>query len=115
MSSNKANLPLVCSVSNDNWIKIYSLHARSVFRSHNVANFSLSSVDCVQIWKSAGDQSSGLVGDDNDDLADEEDSKEDEFVGSSFESVESASSGTGPLSYLEYVHSFHSSYNINIL
>lgn len=44
-------LPLVGSVSNDNWIKIYSLHERSVFRSHNVANFNLSSVDCVQIWK----------------------------------------------------------------
>jgi hypothetical protein len=42
-------LPLVCSVSTDNWIKIYSLEDRSIFRSHNVSNFNLSSVDCIQI------------------------------------------------------------------
>jgi len=38
-------LPLVASVSNDNWLKIYSLDEKSLFRSHNVADFSLSSVD----------------------------------------------------------------------
>lgn len=43
------NLPLVCSVSNDNWIKIYSLKENSVFRSFNVSDFNLSSVDCVQV------------------------------------------------------------------
>ncbi|RNA14126.1 FAN-like, partial [Brachionus plicatilis] len=42
-------LPLVCSVSNDNWIKIFSLEDRSIFRSHNETNFSMSSVDIIQI------------------------------------------------------------------
>lgn len=46
---NKYKLPLVCSVSSDNWMKIYSLDDRSLFRSHNVSNFSLSSVECMQI------------------------------------------------------------------
>ena len=41
-------MPLVCSVSSDNWLKIYSLDDRSLFRSYNVSNFSLSSVDCIQ-------------------------------------------------------------------
>lgn len=68
----KPELPLLCSVSNDNWIKIYSLHEHSVFRSHNVANFNLSSVDCVQILKT-----SALEDDLNGD---------DDFAGSSFES-----------------------------
>ena len=45
----KIHLPFICSVSNDNWIKIYSLEDRSLFRSHNVSNFSLSSVDCIQL------------------------------------------------------------------
>ena len=52
----KINLPLICSVSNDNWIKIYSLEDRSLFRSHNASNFSLSSVDCVQIKSNTQDQ-----------------------------------------------------------
>lgn len=43
------DLPLVCSVSNDYWIKTYSLEDRSIFRSHNVSNFSISSVDCLQL------------------------------------------------------------------
>lgn len=72
-----------------------------MFRSHNVANFSLSSVDFVQIWKSSG------IGEENaEQPLDEEESAnqaEDDFVGSSFESVESASSATGPLSSLEYI------------
>ncbi len=54
--NSKFDLPLVCSVSNDYWLKIYSLEDRSIFRSHNVSNFSLSSVDCVQIDSSNGDQ-----------------------------------------------------------
>jgi factor associated with neutral sphingomyelinase activation len=48
-SKRSINLPLICSVSNDAWIKIYSLEDRSLFRSHNVSNFSLSSVDCLRI------------------------------------------------------------------
>lgn len=47
-SKEKSKLPLVCSVSSDNWMKIYSLDDRSLFRSYNVSNFSLSSVDCIQ-------------------------------------------------------------------
>ena len=43
------DMPLVCSVSCDNWLKIYSLEEKSLFRSHNVSDFSLSSVDCIQI------------------------------------------------------------------
>lgn len=42
-------LPLVCSVSNDNWVKIYSIEEKSLFRSHNVSDFSLSSVSCIQL------------------------------------------------------------------
>lgn len=45
----KSKLPSVCSVSTDNWIKIYSLEDRSIFRSFNVSNFSLSSVDYLQL------------------------------------------------------------------
>ncbi|CAF0903476.1 unnamed protein product [Brachionus calyciflorus] len=41
-------LPLICSVSSDNWIKIFSLEDRSIFRSHNESNFSISSVDYLQ-------------------------------------------------------------------
>lgn len=41
--------PLVCSVSNDNWLKIYSMEEKSLFRSHNVSDFSLSSVSCIQL------------------------------------------------------------------
>ena len=52
----KIQMPLICSVSNDNWIKIYSLEDRSLFRSHNASNFSLSSVDCIQIKTSTQDQ-----------------------------------------------------------
>lgn len=42
-------LPLVCSVSNDNWLKIYSMEEKSLFRSYNVSNFSLSSVSYIQV------------------------------------------------------------------
>lgn len=81
--SKKPDLPLVCSVSNDNWIKIYSLHERSVFRSHNVANFNLSSVDCVQIWKKKANGESAY------------NKNEDELNGSSVESTGSSSGGSG--------------------
>lgn len=52
LNENLITLPLVCSVSSDNWMKIYSLEDRSIFRSHNVCDFSLSSVDCVQVASS---------------------------------------------------------------
>jgi hypothetical protein len=55
-TATKIQLPLICSVSNDNWIKIYSLEDRSLFRSHNASNFSLSSVDCIQIKTNTQDQ-----------------------------------------------------------
>lgn len=51
----KFQLPLICSVSNDNWIKIYSLEEKSLFRSHNVSDFSLSSVDCIQLSNQSTD------------------------------------------------------------
>ena len=47
--SSEFQLPSVCSVSNDNWLKIYSLEEKSLFRSHNVSDFSLSSVGCIQL------------------------------------------------------------------
>jgi hypothetical protein len=53
LDDSKLQLPLVCTVSNDNWLKIYSLEDRSIFRSHNVSNFSLSSVDCLQLLASS--------------------------------------------------------------
>ena len=78
-------------MSNDNWIKIYSIHERSVFRSHNVANFNLSSLDCVQIWKtgeSVGNNGiSGIPGEDEE--------TNDELNGSSVESSSSGSVGGG--------------------
>ena len=40
--------PLLCSVSSDNCLKIYSLEDRSLFRSYKVANFSVSSVVVIQ-------------------------------------------------------------------
>lgn len=54
-------LPFICSVSNDNWIKIFSLEDRSIFRSHNETNFSISSVDIIQIIDQEASYSSFLL------------------------------------------------------
>ena len=54
-------LPHVCSVSNDNWIKIFSLEDRSIFRSQNETNFSISSVDIIQIIDQVASYSSFLL------------------------------------------------------
>ena len=43
------SIPFICSVSADNWLKIYSIEEKSIHRSHNLNNFSLSSIDYVQL------------------------------------------------------------------
>ena len=42
-------IPFMCSVGADNWLKIYSIEEKSIHRSHNLNNFSLSSIDYVQL------------------------------------------------------------------
>jgi factor associated with neutral sphingomyelinase activation len=38
-------MPVIATVSSDNCLKMYSLEDRSLFRSHKVSNFSISSID----------------------------------------------------------------------
>lgn len=40
--------PYICTVSSDNWLKIFSYEDKSIFRSHNINNMSLSCVACIQ-------------------------------------------------------------------
>lgn len=48
------SLPFICTVSSDNWLKIYSYEDRSIHRSHNINDFNLSSCDYIQIITSNG-------------------------------------------------------------
>lgn len=48
-ASGENETPLICSVSSDNCLKIYSLEDRSLFRSHKVSDFSVSSIDFIQL------------------------------------------------------------------
>ncbi len=49
LNDSRTKIPFICSVGADNWLKIYSIEEKSIHRSHNLNNFSLSSVDYVQL------------------------------------------------------------------